>query len=124
MPDRQRDVVKPPNQNAFKGDHRANGFLPLTGTEPAAVAPNLSIFLHGDAGGSADMIRRVSPVSPANPRLRSGDPGYTAQPDSATEPGHGAVPVNPFLARGPGLARAIPIADDAAGPPGSFPSRL
>jgi hypothetical protein len=36
-----------------------------------------------------------------------------SQPQSAIEPGKGAVPVNPFLASGPGLARANLIADDA-----------
>ena len=35
------------------------------------------------------------------------------QPPAAIEPGKGAVPVNPFLASGPGIARAVPIDDDA-----------
>ena len=45
-------------------------------------------------------------------KLVYGDPGYTSQPDSAVDPGKGAVPINPFLASGPGRTRAIPIADD------------
>ena len=113
MPDRQRDVVKPPNEGDFKGDRRTNGFLPLSGSGSPVTASNLSRFMHGDAGGSADLARHASPVVPANARFVDGDPGYTSQPDSAVEPGKGAVPVNPFLASGPGVARASRIADDA-----------
>jgi hypothetical protein len=113
MPDRQRGVVKPPNEGDFKGDRRTNGFLPLSGAGSPVTASNLSRFMHGDAGGSADLARHASPVIPANARLVDGDPGYTSQPDSAVEPGKGAVPVNPFLASGPGLARATWIDDDA-----------
>ena len=35
------------------------------------------------------------------------------QPSSAIDPGKGAVPVNPFVASGPGIARAVAIDDDA-----------
>jgi hypothetical protein len=113
MPDRQRGVVKPPNQGDFKGDQRTNGFLPLSGAGLPVTLSNLSRSMRGDAGGSADLARHASPVIPANARLADGDPGYTSQPDSAVEPGKGAIPINPFLASGPGLARATWIADDA-----------
>jgi hypothetical protein len=124
MPDRQRDVVKPPNESDFKGDCRTNGFLPLSAAGSPVTASNLSRFMHGDAGGSADLARHASPVVPANAKLVDGDPGYTPLTPAAVKPGNGAVPVNPFLVSGPGLARAMPIADDADGPRGSFPSRL
>ena len=114
MPDRQRGVVKPPNEIAFKGDCRTNSFLPLSGAGSPLPVSNLSRFIHGDAGGSADLARHASPVVLANAKLVDGDPGYTAQPDSAVEPGKGAVPVNPVLASGYGLARSIPIAGDAS----------
>ena len=113
MPDGQRGVVKPPNESDFKGDCRTNGFLPLSGAGAPVAALNLSRFMHGDAGGSADLARHASPVIPGNAQFAAGDPGYTPQPDSAVEPGKGAVPVNPFLASGPGLARATLITDDA-----------
>jgi len=113
MPDRERGVLKPPNMSDFKGDCRNNGFLPLSGAKTPVSASNLSRFMHGDAGGSADLARHKSPVVPANAKLVDGDPGYTSQPDSAVEPGRGAIPVNPLLVSGQGLARAIPIAADA-----------
>jgi hypothetical protein len=113
MPDRQRGVVKPPNEGEFKRDRRTNSFLPLSGAGSPVTAPNVSRFVHAEAGGSADLARRASPVVPSNMRLVDGDPGYTSQPNSAVEPGKGAVPVNPFLASGPGLARASRITDDA-----------
>jgi hypothetical protein len=113
MPDSQRSVVKPPNMSGFKGDARTNGFLSLSGAGSPVSAPNLSRFLHGDAGGSADLARRTSPVSPTTSTLVDGDPGYTLQPDSAVEPGKGAVPVNPFVASRPGISRANGITDDA-----------
>jgi hypothetical protein len=113
MPARQRGVVKPPNEGDLKGNCRTNGFLPLSGAGSPVTPANLSRFMHGDTGGSADLARHASPVIPANARLVDGDPGYTSQPDSAVEPGKGAVAVNPFLASGPGLARATWIADDA-----------
>jgi hypothetical protein len=113
MPDRRRGVVKPPNEGDFKRDRRTNGYLPLSGAEPPVAAPNLSRFMHGDTGGSAVLARQASPVIPANAKLVDGDPGYTSQPDSAVEPGKGAVPVNPFLAKGPAVARTLAVADDA-----------
>jgi hypothetical protein len=113
MPDRQRGVVKPPNETDFKGDCRTNGFLPLTTAGSPVNASNLSRFRHGVAGGSADLARHASPVVPANAKLVAGDPGYTSACDSAVEPGKGAVPVNPVLS-GQGLARSIPIAGDAS----------
>ena len=55
MPDRQRGVVKPPNETDFKGDCRTNGFLPLSPEQSPFTASNHSRFRHGDAGGSADL---------------------------------------------------------------------
>ena len=114
MPDRQRGVVKPPNETDFKGDCRTNGFLPLSPEQSPVTASNLSRSRHGKAGGSADLARHASPVIPANAKLVAGDPGYTPACASAVEPGKGAVPVNPVLASGQGLARSIPIAGDAS----------
>jgi hypothetical protein len=69
--------------------------------------------MHGDAGGSANLARQASPVIAAKPRFADGDPGYTPQPDSAVDPGKGAIPVDPLFVSGQGLGRAFPIADDA-----------
>jgi hypothetical protein len=113
MPDRQRGVVKPPNEGDFKGDRRTNGFLSLSGAPSPAAVSNLSRFMHVHAGGSADLVHHAPPVVLAKARFVDGDPGYTSQPQSAVEPGKGAVPVNPFLASEPGVARANRIADDA-----------
>jgi hypothetical protein len=118
MPNVQRGVVKPPNEGLFKmNDRRANGYLPLTDTKDAMPPdPNLSRFMHGDPGGSADLARRASEIGPLpnETRFREGDKGLSADapvpfPDM---PGRGAVPVNPFLASG-GTAEASPSPDDA-----------
>jgi hypothetical protein len=114
MPDRQRGIVKPPNETDFKGDCRTNGFLPLSAAGSPITAPNLSRFSQGVAGGSADLARHASPIVPANAKLVAGDPGYTPECGSAVEPGKGAVPVNPVLASGYESARSIPIAGDAS----------
>jgi hypothetical protein len=114
----ERSVVKPPNENLFKGnDRRANGYLPLTETRGAMPPdPNLSRFMHGDTGGSANLARRPSEVGPLpnHTTFVDGDKGLSADhpvpfPDM---PGRGAVPVNPFFASG-GIAQASPSPDDA-----------
>jgi hypothetical protein len=118
MPPRvERGVVKPPNESQFKSDRRNNGVLTLGGAvRGTADEPNLSRFMHGDPGGSADLARRPSEVGPLpnETRFRDGDKGLSADdampfPDM---PGRGAVPVNPFLASG-GVAQAHPSPDDA-----------
>ncbi len=113
MPPKHRGVVTPPNEHAFKGDCRTNGFLPLSAGDTPFKALSPSTPLHIEPGGSADLFRRPSPVNPINTLLANGDPGYTLQPDSAIEPGKAAIPVNPFIASGQGFKRVDAITDDS-----------
>ena len=98
----ERGVVKPPNQE-LQGLAATRSQAPRAGG-PAARGSNSSI-LAGDPGGSADLTRLPSPVPPMSHRFNVDD-AKMPQPPAAIEPGKGAVPVNPFLASGPGIARA------------------
>ena len=102
MPPAEKGVVKAPNQGEFSTDRRSNGFLPLTPGPGSIPSTNLSRFMHGDAGGSADMTRQGTPISPPNAGVfKAGDVGRTDQAaPAAVQPGKGAVPVNPFLKSG------------------------
>jgi hypothetical protein len=112
MPKAERGVVKPPNEE-HKGNRRANGFLSLA-PSPSPVTPtNLSRFMHGDAGGSGSLARQASAIPESNRRFDVNNVENCQVDKFPVEPGRGAVPVNPFLAGGPGLARAMPIPDDA-----------
>ena len=119
----ERNVVKPPNQE-LQGLAATRSATPRAGA-PEARGPN-SALKAGDPGGSADLTRRPSPVAPLNQRFHV-DESKMPQPPAAIEPGKGAIPVNPFLAGGPGLARAIPTDDDAEQTlrdPSTFPHRI
>ncbi len=112
MPKAERGVVKPPNED-YKGNHRSNGFLPLTSTTSPVTPTNLSRFMHGDAGGSGSLARQSSEVPETNRRFDVDKVGNSQFNVFPVEPGRGAVPVNPFVPGGPGLSRARPIADEA-----------
>jgi hypothetical protein len=105
----ERGVVKPPNQ-------QLQGLAATRSAVPPAAVPRLrgpNSALHaGDPGGSANLTRQVSAVAPINQRFNVDD-ARMPQPQSAIEPGRGDVPINPFLASGPGIARAKSIPDDA-----------
>jgi len=112
MPKAERGIVKPPNQE-YKGDRRVNGFLPLGSSASPVTPANLSRFMHGDSGGSSDLARQPSAVHEPNRRFDVDNINNSQIDNFPVQPGKGAVPVNPFLAGGPGLARAKPIADEA-----------
>jgi hypothetical protein len=112
----ERGVVRGSNDQAPRGDHRNNSFLPLSGgpstVHPANQGPGgdrrMSSF---PLGGGA------SPVNPPNADAFRWNPGMVpntsnGQPGSAVEPGRGSVPVNPFLPGG-AAARSLPEADMA-----------
>jgi hypothetical protein len=105
----ERGVVTPPNQE-LQGLSATRSRAPAAGG-PASRKPPAA-FYGSDPGGSADLTRQASPVAPASHRFDV-DNAFMPQPPAATEPGKGAVPVNPFLASGPGLARSTTLPDDA-----------
>jgi hypothetical protein len=100
-----RGIVKPPNQE-LQGLAATRSHAPRGGT-PAIPRPKPAL-----QGGSADLTRQPSPVAPASCHFNV-DSACMAQPPSAIEPGKGDVPVNPFLASGSAITRALPIIDDA-----------
>jgi hypothetical protein len=112
MPKAERGVVKPPNEE-HRGDRRANGFLPLAPSASPVTPTNLSRFMHGDAGGTGSLARQASAIPESNRRFDVDNANNSQVDNFPVQPGRGAVPVNPFLANGPGLARAMPIPDDA-----------
>ena len=119
----ERGVVKPPNQE-LQGLAATRSHAPSTGS-PAFSGSNSSLH-SSDPGGSADLTRQASPVAPVSVRFNV-ENACMAQPPAAIEPGKSAVPVNPFLASGTGIARAVPIDDDAKqvlSDPFAFPGRL
>ncbi len=101
----ERGVVKPPNQE-LQGLAATRSHAPRAGM-PATPEPTPAL-----QGGSADLTRQPSPVAPARYHFNV-DNARMPQPPSASEPGKGEVPVNPFLASGTGIARVLPIFDAA-----------
>jgi hypothetical protein len=105
----ERGVINPPNQglqglDANRSHHRSPDEAP---PRPSSATAN------GNApGGSADLSKVVSQVVLPSHRF-SVDTVFAPPAPAAVEPGKGAVPVNPFLASGPGIARAATLADDA-----------
>jgi hypothetical protein len=99
MPAAQRDVIKPPNLGEFSTNRAANSNGPLTRGASPTGPPNLSSFLHGDPGSTANLGRQASPMDPPNAtKFRAGDKGMSdANAPAAVEPGKPAVPVNPFV---------------------------
>ena len=112
MPKAERGVVRPPNEE-HKGDRRANGFLPLASSASPVAPTSLSRFMHGDAGGSGSLARQASDIPDHNRQFDVDNVNNSQIDNFPVQPGRGAVPVNPFLASGPGLSRALPIADEA-----------
>ena len=101
----ERGVVKPPNQE-LQGLAAIRSHAPRAGM---AATPEHKTVLQG---GSADLTRQPSPVAPPSTFFNV-DNARMAQPPSAIDPGKGEVPINPFLASGPGIVRALPIIDYA-----------
>lgn len=112
MPNAQRGVVQPPNLGTFSSNRAANGFSPLT-RQMSTVKPANADIRDGNPGGSSDLTRQPSQVQGSNHRFQVDNVGNSQINNFPVQPGQGAVPVNPFLASGPGLARAMPIADEA-----------
>jgi hypothetical protein len=113
MPKTEQGIVKSPDKALFRTGHSKNGFLPLT-REPSPVSrSNLSRLMHAEPGGSGSLAPEVSPVAGPTQRFDVDNVGNGQIDDFPVQPGKGAVPVNPFLATGSGLARAVPLADGA-----------
>jgi hypothetical protein len=86
-----RDVVKPPNQ-AHRGDHRANGFLPLVGIT-GTVRPPVQAQAGDRRGGATSLSPEPSTVRPPDHRFHVNDLNLAETP-CAIEAGHGAIPVD------------------------------
>ena len=109
MPKMERGVVKSPNDQTKAPI--GNGFLPLAHDgSPIARSPGTG----GDRrGGSFSLADMASPIK-RNQGPGGDRRGFSSDDEmpAATEPGKGAVPVNPFLPGG-ASARSALIADDA-----------
>lgn len=108
----ERGVVKGSNQQGPGGDRRNNSFLPLGGGA-ATVHPSNMPGAAGDRrGGSFPLSGGASTVKPPNAdQFRFNvDQVKMPQPESAVEPGVGAVPVNPFLPGG-AATKAMPASE-------------
>jgi hypothetical protein len=100
--------VKPANQEGPGGNCRNNGYLPLSFGMGDVRPSNLG--WGGDRrGGSNPLGGSASPVVPPNHRFDVGL-AKMPQPESAVEPGKGAVPVNPWDSMGQ-PAKSMPTAD-------------
>jgi hypothetical protein len=112
----ERGVVRGSNDQAPRGDHRNNSFLPLSGGASTVQPANMAAG--GDRRmGSFPLGSSGSPVNPPNSSDFRFSPGQvpntsSGMPGSAVEPGRGSVPVNPFLPGG-AAARSLPEADMA-----------
>jgi hypothetical protein len=98
----RRGAVKPPNEER-PGDHRANGYLPLS-ARPSECRPPNEAHRGDRRGGTALLAGMASPVAPPNHRFDVGM-AKMPQPGAAETLGVGAVPVNPFS--GGGLPAAV-----------------
>jgi hypothetical protein len=108
----ERGVVKGSNKEGPGGDGRNNGFLPLSGGA-ATVHPANRSGPGGDRrAGSFPLGGGASPVDPPNAKRFDVGMVKMPQPESAIEPGKGAVPVNPFLPGGAAARVAGQVADE------------
>ena len=124
MPNVERDVVKAPNET-MKGDHRANGYLPLAGGA-STVHPSNEARKGGDRrGGTADLAgqapttnRRTTDSTSAKPRcptavgVRARQGRRAGRSVCARRPGGQ-----------PGLSRTIPTWSSRASPRPTEPDR-
>ena len=107
----QRGVVKPSNDEGRMGDKRANGFLSLGGGA-STVHPSNEQTARGDKRmGSFPLSESMGAVRPPNHEFQVGM-AKMPQPNSAIEPGKGAVPVNPFSPDGSAM-RSVPMRESA-----------
>jgi hypothetical protein len=113
MPNVERGVVNAPNLDLRTLAQRRS-MTPPASPSPTR-GPNQSL-LHGDPGGAGALPRQVSSVNPPDLRFNL-DSAKMRQPQSAVEPGRGAVPIQPFTALGQ-PSRSLPIADEAKARPG------
>jgi hypothetical protein len=107
----QRGLGKPPNETGPAGARVNNGYLPLTKGGSTVNPPN-----SGPGGdhraGSFPLGESGSPITPPNHQFSVGT-SKMPQPNSAVEPGKGAVPVNPWDAQGNPSRTRMPAADMA-----------
>ena len=102
-------VIKAPNQ-ALQGLAATRSQIDPA-SKPKPPCADVSAIKHA-AGGSANLTPLPSPVKPTDHHFDV-KAAAMPQPAAAVAPGTGAVPINPFLAAGPGLARARTLSDDA-----------
>jgi hypothetical protein len=105
-----RGVCQPPNET-HKGDRRANGYLPLAGGAPTVHDPNAHLH-NGDRGMSAPMTTEHGVVQRPDHTFNVNQVKMP-QPASAVQPGHGAIPVNPFQVPGGPMGNAAVLRDSA-----------
>lgn len=96
--------MQAPNETAFSTDRRMNGSVPLAG-RPSPIEPNERRGGDRKANGSVSLAGQASPIQ-RNHMIPTGNSGQPHLPVT-TEPGKGAVPVNP------GIAGTMPVAEMA-----------
>ena len=108
MPEVQRNVVTPPNEEMGELSERLS-MRPTAGASPVDP-PNMAIA-GMKPGMSAMGTREASPVDP--PNLHFGvDLAQIPQPQSAVEPGRGTVPIRPFTKEGK-PSMSLPVSEMA-----------
>jgi hypothetical protein len=109
----QHNVVTPPNQNLI-GLSRNRGMGEAFATGPADTdTPNYrGTFADGGPGGSGPLTRMASQVQGPNHRFNVANAGMS-QPPSTSDPGKGAVPVEPFTPLGRPATTNSPLRDSA-----------
>jgi hypothetical protein len=106
----QRGVVKGSNMESPAGNMKNNGFLPLSGGAGTVHPSNMG--MGGDKRNGSFPLSAGGPMTnPPDHRFNVGQVGMPDMP-FPTEPGKGAVPVNPFLPGGT-AARSMPVSDMA-----------
>ncbi len=104
-------VVKPPNVQGPAGSKVNNSFMPLT-HGASTVHPANQAHVHGDRReGTMPLTGHSSPVHPSNREFDLGM-SHGHEPTPVASPGHGSVPVNPFMQSGV-PAKAMPISEMA-----------
>jgi hypothetical protein len=95
--DARRGVVQPPNEAGPGGNRANNGFLLLAGS--AGPLPPAGPGGGDRRNGSFPIGKMASPVHAPVQRFDV-ETAKMPQPPSASEPGRGAIPVNPWNAEG------------------------
>jgi hypothetical protein len=94
----EHGVCRPPNERIHEGN-AMNGTVSLGKQAGDMRPPNEHLHAGDPDNGSVSLSRQGTPISPPNHRFNVANAGMS-QPPSASEPGKGAVPIEPFTPLG------------------------